>query len=376
MRAAFAAFAIAVLGNFESKRVGPQVSRLAQERDRRLRVTVLQLAIGWAHAAKRLDLAAVADRRTRARLVANLAQRAFPAFDEATLSNVVALLVRDHADAHRSVRVDGAAGEAAAAGIFLPGPLGHFPGRGKVAFGHALVICLALGLGKVEFDRLLRRKPDGERALGAINPRIDGGVEFELHAKFFLGEPLHLEYFVPVDCGGHRFELQGKFSIEKQANASHAAVIGAWNLRQRFVRLARRAVERNFDGKRPIFGEVIGDARVDHRAVREQRNQKAALLGFGVNLKKILAREDLAARVKQPEAACVDQFIEEAAMLFQGEFLGAGRVVAHRQVVVAMEAFEGTSAGDLDRHLERRTFPLETLVDQACQFAVGYRLHV
>ena len=376
MRAAFTAFAIAVLGNFVSKRVCPQVSHLAQERDRRLRVTVLQLAVGWAHAAKRLDLAAVADRRTRARLAANLAQRAFPAFEEAALSNVVALLVRDHANAHLSVRIDGAAADAAAAGIFLPGSLFHFPGRGQILLGHALVICLALWLGKVEFDRLLRRKPDGERALRAINPGIDGGVEFELHAKFFLGEALHLEYFVPVDCGGYRFELQRKFSIEKQANAPHAAVIGTWNLSQRFVGLARRAVERNFDGKRPIFGEVIGDARVDHRAVREQSNQKAALLGFGVNLKKVLAREDFAPRVKQPEAARVNQFIEEAAMLFEGEFLGAGRVVAHRQVVVAMEAFEGATAGDLDRHLKRHTFTLEPLVNQARQFAVSCRLHV
>ena len=298
MRAAFAAFAIAVLGNFVSKRVRPQVSHLAEKRDRRLRVTVLQLAVGWTHAAKRLDLAAVTNRRTCARLVANLAQRAFPAFEEAALSDVVALLVRDHADAHLSVRIDGAAGDTAAAGIFLPGSLFHFPRRGQILLGHALVICLALGLGKVEFDRLLRRKPDGERALRAINPGIDGGVEFELHAKFFLGQPLHLEYFVPVDCGGHRFELQRKFSIEKQADASHAAVIGAWNLSQSFVGLARRAVERNFDGKRTIFGEVIGDARVDHRAVGEQRDQKAALFGFGVNLKKVLAREDFAARVK------------------------------------------------------------------------------
>src|SRR5580658_3767157 len=163
---------------------------LAEKRDRRLRVTVLQLAVGWAHAAKRLDLAAVANRRTCARLVANLAQRAFPTFEEAALPNVVALLVRDHADAHRSVRIDGATADAAAARIFLPGPRFHFPPRGQIFCGHALVIRLALGLGKIEFDRLLRRKPDRERALRAINAGIDGGVEFELHAKFFLGEPL------------------------------------------------------------------------------------------------------------------------------------------------------------------------------------------
>src|SRR5580704_18520555 len=115
---------------------------LAQKRDRRLRVTVFQFAVGWAHAAKRLDLAAVANRRTCARLVANLAQRAFPTFQETALPNVVALLVRDHADAHRSVRIDGATADAAAAAIFLPGPVGHFSRRGKIVLGHTLVICL------------------------------------------------------------------------------------------------------------------------------------------------------------------------------------------------------------------------------------------
>jgi hypothetical protein len=52
-------------------------------------------------------------------------------------------------------------------------------------------------------------------------------------------------------------------------------------------------------------------------------------------------------------------------MLIEGEFRGARRVVAHRQVVVAMEAVERTSARDLDRNLKRRPFPHEALVNQA-----------
>jgi hypothetical protein len=126
------------------------------------------------------------------------------------------------------------------------------------------------------------------------------------------------------------------------------------------------------DGARNCSGDAIQKFQGEPDAFR----QKAALVGFRVNLKKILAHGDLAACVKQPEAACADQFISQAAMLFQGEFLRADRMIAHWQIVVAMEAFEGTAAGDLDRHLERRTFPLETLMNHARQFTVCYRLHV
>jgi DUF1009 family protein len=51
-------------------------------------------------------------------------------------------------------------------------------------------------------------------------------------------------------------------------------------------------------------------------------------------------------------------------MLVEGELLDAGRMVAHGQIVVAMEAFEGTPACHLNGHLKRRAFPLETPVDQ------------
>ena len=119
-----------------------------------------------------------------------------------------------------------------------------------------------------------------------------------------------------------------------------------------------------------VFGKVIGDALVDHRAVRKEGDEESALLGLGVNLEKVFAGEDFAAGVEQPETAGVDEFVEKAAMLFEGEFLGAGGVVAHRQVVVAVKAVEGATAGDLNRHLERRALSLEALVNQARQFAV------
>jgi hypothetical protein len=63
-------------------------------------------------------------------------------------------------------------------------------------------------------------------------------------------------------------------------------------------------------------------------------------------------------------------------MLIEGEFCGAGSMVAHRQVVVAMEALERTPARDLDGHLERRPLSQEALVNQARQLAISCRLHV
>ena len=41
-----------------------------------------------------------------------------------------------------------------------------------------------------------------------------------------------------------------------------------------------------------------------------------------------------------------------------------------------MEAIERAPARDLDGHFERRAFPEEMLVNQACQFSVSCRLHV
>ena len=94
---------------------------------------------------------------------------------------------------------------------------------------------------------------------------------------------------------------------------------------------------------------------------------------FGVNLEKVLASEDFAAGVEEPQATGVNKFIEEAAMLFECELSSASGVIAHGQVVVAMEALEGTPAREFDGHLERGAFALEALVNQARQIAVCCR---
>ncbi len=358
-----AAFAIPMLRDAIPERVRAKMRDLAQEIDRRLLITILEFTVCRAHAAERLNLAPVADRRARAWLIANFAQRALPAFAETAFADVVALLMRDHANAHRAVGIDGAARHSSAAGVFLPFCVLHRQRHGQFLLGHAAVVFLAPRLGEIQLNNLLGRDAHGKRALRAIDSRVDQRIKLEFHAEFFLSQPLHLESFMLVDSGWHRLELKGQPSLQKQADTSHAAVIGAGNLSQRFVGFARRAVESYLDGEGPVFGKVVGDALVDHRAVGEERDQKAALLGFGVNLEKILTGENLTAAVEQPQTPCLDEFIEQSAMLVKAEFSGAGRVVAHGEVVVAMQAFEWAPAGNLDRHFKGRAFPEETLMD-------------
>src|SRR3984885_15665191 len=127
--ARFAAGAVPVVGDVKSERVGTQMRYLAKEIHRRLRITVFQLAIGRAHPANRTNLAAVADRRARSRLVANLKQRAFPPFAKTLAANVVILLVGDHANAHFTGRIDGAAVHAPAAEVAMVVVGGRSPGR-------------------------------------------------------------------------------------------------------------------------------------------------------------------------------------------------------------------------------------------------------
>lgn len=119
MYTALATLAIAMFRNFMAKGVSPQMGDLAQERNRRLGVAILELAIRRAHAAEGLNLAAVANHRASARLVANLTQRPLPTFEKTAFANVVTLLMRDDADAHRAVGIDGATTDAASAEISL-----------------------------------------------------------------------------------------------------------------------------------------------------------------------------------------------------------------------------------------------------------------
>ena len=114
-RAIFTTSAVTVFWYVKAKCVGTKMGDLTQKVDRRFRVTVLQLAVRRAHAAKSLNLTVVTDRWPRPRLIANLLQRAFPALPEASLPDVIALLMRNDADAHRAVGIDSTAMDATTA---------------------------------------------------------------------------------------------------------------------------------------------------------------------------------------------------------------------------------------------------------------------
>lgn len=63
-------------------------------------------------------------------------------------------------------------------------------------------------------------------------------------------------------------------------------------------------------------------------------------------------------------------------MLFEGQFLSAGSVIAHRQVVIAMEAIERAPPSYLDGNLKRRSFPLKLLVNESGQLAISRNLQI
>ena len=102
------------------------------------------------------------------------------------------------------------------------------------------------------------------------------------------------------------------------------------------------------------FDQVVGDPLGDHRAVGEERDEKPLLLRVGVDVEEIAAREDLAAGVEQPQAAGVGELVEQAAMLVVIELAAARLAVAHRQVVVAVQAGERAAARDLDGAVQRQ----------------------
>src|SRR5271165_4593364 len=158
-----------------------------------------------------------------------------------------------------------------------------------------------------------------------------------------------------VDTGRHSLQLQRQASLLQQPNPSQAAVIGARNRRQRFVRLPRAPVQRDLNGKRRPLRQVVRNLFGDDGAVGKQRDQESFFLGVGVDLKEVFTREDLAAGIKQPEAAHLDQFIEYTEVLFLAQLPLPGVHITHGQVVIAVQALQRTPTRHLDRNLQRHT---------------------
>ena len=223
----------------------------------------------------------------------------------------------------------------------------------------------ARGIEKVQRHRLFRAEAYPQRTLRAVRPRIDGSVVFELDPNLFFGEPFHLIHFVVIDIGGYRLQRQGKIPFFQQADSPHASVEGTGDLRERFIRLSRCAVQRNFDSEWPVFHQVVCDSRRDQSPVGEQRDDEPAFFRFGVNIKEVFARKNLSAGIENPKAIHRNQFVQKLHVFFQSQFLLARIVVAHRKVVVTMLALQRATVCHLNRHFRRNSPPLLALVDQA-----------
>ena len=108
-----------MLGNGDPESVGAQMSDLAEEIHGSFGVTAFEFTVGGTHAAESLNLAAGANGLARAGRLANLPEAPIPAFRETGVTQVVAVLMRDHADGHAAGGVDGTAVLPAATGVFL-----------------------------------------------------------------------------------------------------------------------------------------------------------------------------------------------------------------------------------------------------------------
>lgn len=366
--AAGAAAAVAVFGDGDTEGVGAEMRDLTKEFDWRFRVAIFQFAVCGAHAAQRANLTPGTDGSPRCGNSTDFLEAPFPAGAEIAASYVVAILVGEHANGEVAVGINGAAVMAAAAGIALVGE--RAVGESTLVVDQPQIFGHANGVMEVQRHGLLRRKPDSQRALRAVDTRIHQGVELELDAKVLLGEALHLKDFVKIDGRWDGFQLERKATLKQKVDSLHAAIKGTGNAGQGLVGLAGCAIDRDFDGKRAIFDEVIGDLRSNHGAVGEERDQEAALFGLGIDIQEVFAREDFAAGIENPKATQIGEFIEQVHMLFEGELRAASIGIAHGEVVVAVLALEGATVSDLDGDFDGRAASLVPFVDQGGEITV------
>src|SRR3954462_235886 len=107
----------AVRRDFHPQNCRSQMCDLAQELNRRLGISRLQFSCCGTSTAYRSNPAAITFTRLCSLLLPHLQQKLVPAFANTSLSNVVGLAMRDHADAHMSVRIYSEGLHAAAADI-------------------------------------------------------------------------------------------------------------------------------------------------------------------------------------------------------------------------------------------------------------------
>ena len=311
-----------MLGNGDPEGERAQMSGLAKELDGSFSVAAFEFPVGGAHSAEILNLTMRANGLAGARRLANLTQAPVPSFRETRGAQVVAVLLGDHANAHAAARGDGTAVFPAAAGVF-PGTQGSVA-RSQFVLGKLEVFGFSDRIAKFEFHGLFGSETNGQRALGTINARIDERVELECDADFLFRESLHFVDFMDIDGGWNSLKCQRQTAVLQQTNAPDAAIKGTLDASQGFVCPPCGAVQGDLDGEGAIFGKMIGNPRSDQRPVGEDGDEKAALLGLGVNIEEISPGEDLAAGVQNPETAKAGEFVKQAHVFGEGHFLLAG----------------------------------------------------
>ena len=121
MRPAWAASAVTMFRHLDAKCECAKMRHLAKKIDRGFGVAAFELAVRGAHAAKRADLAVGTDGFAFVVDRANFLQPAFPTLAEGAVAEVIAIAVRDDANGHVALWIDGTAVVAAAAGVPLFG---------------------------------------------------------------------------------------------------------------------------------------------------------------------------------------------------------------------------------------------------------------
>ena len=88
-----AEIAIPMFWNFKAQRKSAQMGNFTQELDRRFRVAIFQFAVGWTHAAHRVQPALGTFGGARCLPLPNVQQEMLPARAHAALANVISILM-------------------------------------------------------------------------------------------------------------------------------------------------------------------------------------------------------------------------------------------------------------------------------------------
>src|SRR5579864_4023849 len=296
----------------------------------------------------------------------------FPAFAHRAAANVISLLVRKNTDGHQAIRINCARLHSSAAGVHLAAGGSR---SSRFAFEVGAILGSHLRPMQIQCYHLFCGEPDTDRRMRTINSRINQRIELEFNSEFLFGELLHPDYFVTIDLGANGLELQRQPALQQEADSPHAAVVAAGHLSQLLVGLASLAIKRDLDSEGRKLAQIIGNSFVDQGPVGEERDQEALLLGAGVNLKKVFARENLAAGEQDPHRAHGRKFVENGGVFFLGQLAVSGRHVGHREIVVAVLALQRAAPGDFDGNLDRNSRLGEALVHSETEFRICGRFY-